>query len=109
MCDILWRVPRRPCLVSFTDERGVEHTAEVDATSLFEAATLGLEALKAAEWTDGIGPGTRLVVEVRSPAVKHIVTVQQLRRWAESTAIDPAERLQKNHASQVLGAAPPRK
>jgi hypothetical protein len=68
-------MPRRPCSVSFIDPRGTEHCADVEASSLFEAATLGLEAFTASEFADDVGPATRLVVQVRSPVVKHIITV----------------------------------
>jgi hypothetical protein len=34
-------------------------------------------------------PLTRILVEVREPATQHSLTVQQLRRWADSGAISP--------------------
>ena len=39
-------VPLRPCLVSFTDSRGVQHSVEVTAETLFEAAALGVALLR---------------------------------------------------------------
>jgi hypothetical protein len=36
-------MPLRTCAVTFTDARGVKHTAEVTAETLFEAAILGLQ------------------------------------------------------------------
>ena len=48
------------------DLRGIRHVAEVNADSLFEAAVLALRAFKASGWTEGIGPATRVEVEVRS-------------------------------------------
>ena len=93
----------KPCRVSFVDLRGIEHSTEVQASSLFEAATLGLEALRAAAFTDPIGPATRLTVEVKSPCVQHVVTVQQLKKWAETESGSPAETVQKKRAARAIG------
>jgi len=35
--------------------------------------------------------------------VTHEVSVQQLQRWSESTAVTPAERLRKNRVREMLG------
>src|SRR6266567_4428204 len=50
----------RPCFVSYTDEHGIRHTAEVTAASLFEAAALGVgcfrrSGLRDRTITDGLG------------------------------------------------------
>lgn len=39
-------VPLRSCVVSFTDNRGVQHSVEVTAETLFEAAALGVALLR---------------------------------------------------------------
>src|SRR5262245_58607241 len=41
----------KACLVSFVGPSGVCHSVEVTAGSLYEAATLGLSALRKAEWS----------------------------------------------------------
>ena len=48
------------------------------------------------------GPLTRLRVEVREPAVEHSLTVQQLKRWADRTAISPAGRIRKERLKALL-------
>src|SRR5438046_1020081 len=48
------------CRVGFQDTDGVRHQTEVEAESLYEAAALGLKALKTSDWIDVIGPGTRI-------------------------------------------------
>ena len=48
-------VPIRICAVSFADVRGIRHTVEVQAESLFEAAILGVRTFKGDPW---IEPGS---------------------------------------------------
>jgi hypothetical protein len=95
-------MPPRTCLVTVTDVRGIRHTVEVQAETLYEAAALALQALRAARWVEDLGPATRLEVEVPEPSVKHSVTVQQLRRWAEASAITPADRIRKDQVKAML-------
>jgi hypothetical protein len=63
------------CIVSFVDLDGVRHSVEVQADGLYEAAVLGLSALRKHD----LNPGglTELEVEVRS-CVKHTLTVPGL-------------------------------
>ena len=63
-------------MVTLTDVKGIRHKVEVDR--LFEAGVMALATLKADDWIDGIGPMTRLDVEVAAPVVCHTITVQQL-------------------------------
>jgi hypothetical protein len=71
----------RPCIVTLTDLRGIRHVAEVNADSLFEAAVVAPHAFRASGWTEGIGPATRVEVEVRLPITRHVVSVGQIERW----------------------------
>ncbi len=92
------------CSVTFIDPRGVRHTVDVLAESLFEAAALGLAALKKDGWTDPIGSATRLEVEVRPPAVKHAVSVMQIQRWLQGATTSPNERVRKERLTRLLAA-----
>jgi hypothetical protein len=76
-------VALRTCTVSFTGPSGVRHTVEVVAESIYEAAALGVSALKNSGWVDAIAPGTELEVQVREPATCHRLTVHQIRRWCD--------------------------
>jgi hypothetical protein len=60
-------VALRTCTVSFTGPSGVRHSVEVAAESIYEAAALGVSALKNSGWADAIAPGTELEVQVREP------------------------------------------
>jgi len=96
-------MPPKACKVSFEDAQGVEHAVEVLADSLFEAAGLGLGLLRKDGWVkQEPGPLTRILVEVREPATQHSLTVQQLKRWADSSAVSPAERLRKERLKELL-------
>ncbi len=95
----------RPCTVTLTDLRGVRHVAEVNADSLFEAAVLALRAFKASWWTEGIGPATRVEVEVRVTTTRHVVSVAQIQRWTEGAAISPSERLKRDRLKAMLQEA----
>ncbi len=92
----------RTCTVSFTGPSGIRHAAEVAAESIYEAAALGVSALKNGGWTDAIAPGRELEVEVRAPATCHRVTVQQIRRWCDGVAVSPDETLRKRRLKQLL-------
>jgi hypothetical protein len=81
---------------------GVQHAVDVSADTLFEAAALGFQALLRDGWVEPLGPATRLEIEVRNPSVRHEVTVQQVRRWAEGAAASPAERLRKERVLAML-------
>jgi hypothetical protein len=92
----------RTCAVTFTDRRGARHTVEVSAESLYEAAALGLRELQACEWVESIGPAARLQVEVRQATTRHEITLAQVRRWCESTAVTPDERLRKDRVKALI-------
>lgn len=90
------------CSVTFTDPRGVRHTVDVLAESLFEAAAMGLAALTKDGWTDPVAPATKLEVEVRPPAVKHAVSVLQIQRWLQGATTSPNERVRKERLRALL-------
>jgi hypothetical protein len=95
----------KTCSISFTDVRGVKHTVELTASSLYESAAAALQLFRKNKWIeDRPGPMTRLEIEVHEPAVRHVVTVQQLQKWAESTALTPDDRLKKNRVKMLLNA-----
>jgi hypothetical protein len=61
-----------------------------------------LSALRRDAWTETIGPATRLEIQVPQPAITHTVTVQQLERWANRSAINPDERITKDRLRLIL-------
>jgi hypothetical protein len=96
----------RRCCITFTDHLGARHTVEVEAESLYEAAALGLSAMEACDWVEPIGPAARLEIEVRQATTRHEVTPAQVRRWSESSAVNPDERLRKDRVKNLLDGRP---
>ncbi len=94
----------RTCTVSFTDIRGIRHSVDLTAGSLFEAAAMGLKVLRAGDWNDPPNQSTVLDVEVRNPSVKHTVTVQQLARWLNGASSSPRESMKKIALRKLLTA-----
>ena len=81
---------------------GVRHSVEVTAESIYEAAALGVSALKNSGCVDAIAPGTELEDELREPATRHRLTVQQIRRWCDGVAVSPDQTLKKRLLKQLL-------
>jgi len=97
-------VSDRTCSVSFTDTRGIKHSVELTADSLFEAAARGLKMLRSGDWADPPGQSTILEIEVRNPGMKHTVSVQQLGRWLNGASSSPRESMKKIALRKLLTA-----
>jgi hypothetical protein len=94
---------RSCCLVSFTDSRDVQHSVEVTAETLFEAAALGVVMLRKDGCIDqGLALGTKLQVDVREPATRHTVTLSQVERWLDGATSSPNERVRKDRLRELL-------
>jgi hypothetical protein len=98
-------VATRNCSVTITDVRGVKHTVEVAAESVYEAGVLGLAALKRDSWIDRPGRAATLEVAVCEPPVKHIVTVAQIERWLEGATSGTNEKVRKDRLKEMLRGA----
>jgi hypothetical protein len=93
----------RTCTVSCCDLRGVEHTVEISADSLYEAVAQGLRAFHENDWVDDIGRGqTTITVVVRQPEVQHKIRIQDFERWLESEGRTPAEMSLKSRLRELL-------
>jgi hypothetical protein len=93
----------RLCTVSFKSPTGITHGVDVEAETLYEAAGLGLARLKKDGWIEGLGPGSRLEIQVREPSTTHSLTVAQLNRWIDSGTKSPADVLRRARVKQQLG------
>ncbi len=92
----------RACTVSFKDGRGIRHSVEVEADSLFEAAVVGTCRLSADPWLDQVGPATVLEFEIREPATTHVISLQQVERWLSATSANPSEASRKAKLKMML-------
>lgn len=87
--------------MSFRDVEGIEHSVEVTAESLYEAAVLRLHALKQSRLSSGPGEVSELVVSVRSPVTSHKLTVRRLLTWLESNGRSPKEHMLEEAIARV--------
>ena len=69
---------------------------------MYEAAVLGLKALKRSTWIDVIGPGTRISIQVHEPPVEHFLMYAQLLRWLDGLTTNPADVLKKKRLKEML-------
>lgn len=92
----------RTCSVSFADHRGIRHSVDVDAESLFEAAILAIQTFRQDPWLERIGPATVLDVEVRQPGTTHAVSLQQVERWLAAATTNPTEASKKAKLKMML-------
>ena len=76
-------MPVRSCIVTFTGPSAISHSIEVVGGSLYEAAVLGLNALKTDGWVETVAPGTTLTVQVRvkQQQVEGLVAKRRHRRY----------------------------
>jgi hypothetical protein len=94
----------KSCRVTVTDLEGISHTAQVTATSLYEAVALGLAAVRGHEWVAGIPHGLVTVrVSVTNVPVEHAVKVQDLTRWLEKKGGSPREVMDRDRIRAILG------
>jgi hypothetical protein len=90
----------RPCTVSYKDMESATHTVKVSASSLYEAAVLGMKAFEQTGWADQ--PIGCMEVTVRSLAVKHRVPVMRVTNWLRSAGT-PREIALKSRLREILG------
>jgi hypothetical protein len=77
--------------ISFRGSSGTFHSVDVTAESVYEAAALGVSALRRCGWADALALGTELEVQVREPPTCHRITIQQIHRWCDGIAASPDE------------------
>ncbi len=87
------------CIVSYLDTKGLRHTVEVEADSLYEAAVLAVCVFR----RHGCEPGqaSQLDVEVRS-AVTHTVKISKVHTWLNGGARSPKEAVIKERLRTML-------
>ena len=91
------------CRVSFTDSEGIEHAAEVEAETLYEAVGMAIARLETTP--DGVmsisahGPFT---VEIRNPSTKHTVPLVSFARWLNEPYGLPQERARRERIKKLL-------
>ena len=95
------------CVVSFRDIRGVTHSVEVAASSLYEAAVLALGAFRSSDFAGRVDPRAAdcLTVAVKVEASRHEVRVCDLEAWLGCAGKSPREQALKIRLRQTLTEA----
>lgn len=96
-------MPARSCRVSFTDSEGIEHSVQVPAESLYEAAVEAMAVFRRSVLAEmPLGSATRLTIKVKAPEEEHTVTIGKVLAWLDGTAASPSEKLRKNRLRERL-------
>lgn len=82
----------------------MQHSVEVNAASLYEAAVLGLKVFRSSRFAAHSLPGTstRLRVTVRSEEASHEVAVAQVETWLRGQGKSPREQVLKERLRNVV-------
>jgi hypothetical protein len=93
----------RSCTVSFKDVRGVRHSVDVEAESLYEAAVLAVRRLREDPFVERVVSATVLDVEARDPSTtRHSISLQQVERWLDGATSSPSEASKKAKLKVML-------
>lgn len=77
------------CRVSWTDSEGIQHSAEVDAETLYEAVALAVAEFRGDELNPSEpGAMTEFTVKVFRRPTEHKIRFNQVQRWAAHTTKD---------------------
>ena len=87
------------CIVSYVDLDGIRHSVEVEAEGLYEAAILGIVALRKHDCEPG--PVAQIDVEVRSKITQSI-TVNKAKAWLARGVRSPNEAVLKDRLRRIL-------
>jgi hypothetical protein len=94
----------RSCRVTIQKTDGIAHTAEVTASSLYEAVAQGLAALRKNEWVEGLEERFGTVkVSVADVRVEHQVKVADFMKWLERPGRTPREITHRLRIRSILG------
>ncbi len=93
------------CLVTLTGDDGCQHSVEVTAGTLYEAAVRGLRELQLSDWVrEEAYDASELRVTARTPAVVHRVDLRKLKEWLGRTAGSPREVALRANLKELLGS-----
>ena len=93
----------RSCRVTITDAEGVSHTAEVTASTLYEAVALGLKAIRGHDWVQGLSEQFGSVrVSITEIPVEHTVKLRDFASWLERTAGSPRDVIARGRIREIL-------
>lgn len=93
----------QPCKVTIEDREGIEHSVQVNASSLYEAVALGLKAVQGSSWAGEIPQGANTVtVCAVQPGIEHKVKIDTFKTWLARTPKGPAEAVAQAKVRDIL-------
>ncbi len=93
----------RSCRVSFTDSEGIEHSVQVPAASLYEAAVEAMAAFRRSVLVEmPLGSATQLTIRVKAPEEERTITIGKVLAWLGGVAMSPGEKLKKSRLKERL-------
>jgi len=93
----------KSCRVTCRDSRGVSHTVDVTAQTLYEAVAQALLLFRENDWTDDPKRvPAAVLVRVKQPEMEHKVLIRDFENWLESAPRSPAEMTLKTRLRQLL-------
>jgi hypothetical protein len=80
-----------------------EHSVQVPAESLYEAAVEAMAAFRRSVLAEmPLGSGTRLTIRVKAPEEEHTITIGKVLAWLDGVTTSPSEKLKKNRLKERL-------
>jgi hypothetical protein len=92
----------RTCRVTCTDPRGVEHTIQVSAQTLYEAVAQALRIFREDTWCQDLSLAERSQPRGQEPAVERRVRIKDSTNWLDSAGKTPAGMTIKSRLREVL-------
>ena len=93
------------CVVTLRGRDGCQHSVEVTASTLYEAAVRGLRELRISDWVrEETYDAAELLVTARTPAVVHQVDLRKLKEWLRRTAGSPRDVSLRSRLKELLDA-----
>jgi hypothetical protein len=91
------------CRVICTNAKGVDHSVEVTAGTLYEAFAQAIRLFRDNDWSDDVQriPET-MTVRVKQPEMEHRVRTRDFETWLNSAPKSPAELARKNRLRELL-------
>jgi hypothetical protein len=93
------------CCVTFSDSAGIEHTVEVAAESLYEAALALVEFRKSGLVECTVGPATESrVLSYPAAPRQYSLTVGRFENWARfGICLGPKQKVHRDRIAALLG------
>jgi hypothetical protein len=94
----------RSCRVSLTDIEGVRRSAEVTASTFYEAVALGLAAIRGHDWAAEVPEDLNTVeVSVTEVKVTHSVRFRDFKNWVDRNRGSPRDVVLRGRIREILG------